>query len=1135
MQPISLSKYKSLIPEETYKFIYQLFKYLYINTPLEAQGEKLYNIIDIIFFKSLKAYQNSYEGKSVLSSLSFNDETFISEYSSFNSSDLFSKYYKYLTPFKNEEEYLALTPEDIIINIYKDATKTKYSLQTLNLIHNDIKYFFNELQKVSNDKKEKIILDKENEYFKKCTISVINYFNSVSKIYKYLDNNKEHIQNIKPTSDNLRALSYILAIFYYENVYAENNLDEKKFILEHFNSIGLTAKKIESTIGIDLKNINTDSSILTLINKLNIDVINKLSSEEKNVGGILYKMIDDSLETGPEFKNVLALCGVTCQDAISYYPKLKEMISESNTGSITEMYNNLMPNIINLYNRLIKIYSFLKKYKDIDKNYVSCTKDYVALSLLISCYLDNDNVSIFLTDNNIDFDKLLEILNLPKKEELIKLIESEEIDQSNIFKFKKILTKGYISSNSKQSITSNLIYKNLSEKEYSESEIINKIYNSVNNKILPLSFSKLVDKHIEEKENNRLLNLKEKLFKDVSIDVYNYLTVVYSYYQIFKKTKLSHEDAIQLSIIYGACKYDNLLNKYLESEGITTRKLTSFFNLDYIFDNYKINVEVLNKEFGKYIFDRDPNKITVHSIFENAFNPKLTNSVMLRQALFKYNKKPEDFLDIDDKLKKYELDLKNKKEHDDLVEAYGKINKNAEQINRAVLILYDYLKTNIKNNLLLQNDDDYKEMAILLVNLLPSSDRVEYFKMYNITLEYVLSLIGLKEIDLNNILKNKCKNELIYEFNNYYSSKYKINLEDYPQFVFDHNNLIKKILTDLNQDYSSLYDSVINKKEKRISPIDGIKMLGQENIKPIKEQSISFLAVYGDELAKHSKYINGALQELVFNNRIDDSIKDVNKALESVITEEKIEPKKLGFWESLFTLEEPVKVIKKYNPEKIGDLQDAIDKQLLSLTKELEGYEYIKKYIELYLTKLDEQLKELKENYSLLDVEVSDLKDIESFTKTLDQKTKREIINSKISTTETMTVLMKQELLSVHRAIINHFITINSLQTSKNTILPILASELIINAGNKSESDALELTNDLISLLQSVVNKNVNQAQQNLQKLKITSMSAEAFNSLNKEINLYLEDITRGQKLLDSSLKNENDLNQKEDIQILEK
>ena len=48
-------------------------------------------------------------------------------------------------------------------------------------------------------------------------------------------------------------------------------------------------------------------------------------------------------------------------------------------------------------------------------------------------------------------------------------------------------------------------------------------------------------------------------------------------------------------------------------------------------------------------------------------------------------------------------------------------------------------------------------------------------------------------------------------------------------------------------------------------------------------------------------------------------------------------------------------------------------------------------------------------------------------------------------------------------------------------------------------------------------------------------MSAEAFNSLNKEINLYLEDITRGQKLLDSSLKNENDLNQKEDIQIFEK
>jgi hypothetical protein len=247
---------------------------------------------------------------------------------------------------------------------------------------------------------------------------------------------------------------------------------------------------------------------------------------------------------------------------------------------------------------------------------------------------------------------------------------------------------------------------------------------------------------------------------------------------------------------------------------------------------------------------------------------------------------------------------------------------------------------------------------------------------------------------------------------------------------------------------------------------------------------------------------------------IDKYIEGINEALSAVV-EEKREPKKIGFWESMFSLEEPVTVVRKYNLEKIGDLQQAIDSQGLTLIQELQEYENVKTHIELYLDKLDKQLVELRKSYAELDDSFDNLDDIASFTGALNQKTKKELLASKISTVETMIVMMKQELVSVHRAIINHFITINALQTSKNAILPVLASELAINMGNKSESNAIDLTNNLFGLMQSVVNKNVDLTQSNLAKLRATSASNDLFASIDREVTQYLETVNRANKLLE--------------------
>ena len=1104
------------VPGDTARYVRQLLYYL----PSYLSGSKLGSYIfyeaDKILYKSLRAYQMyDKNGKNLLNLLGFNDDSYLESDDS-SLEDTFSNYYKYIVPCKKEEDIYLLTPEDIINNIYNKASYLKDDCKTLRLINNGYSddYLFKELKKVSINKKNEIIEKLNNEYFVNCPISVINYYKSVGKIYTYLNDNKDKIKTIVPSEDNIRALSYLLGLFYYENV--ATNIDifnEKEIILKYFKKIGLTKEKLESIIGIDLSKIDSEASIIVLKSKLNLDYIKTISNDNKYVGyifnGILHKETKDNLS----YKNILGLCNLTVFQLGSFYNYLDEQKKELNNTSVEEMYKNLIPETNLFLHRICKIYTYLINENNINKTYISSEEDYKVLSLLIENYLNRETLSVYLSENGLTFDKLLELLNLPKKEDLILNINNNIKKKKNITKFKSLLFYGYCSSKPNNQVTTDLIYKNLLCKDYSN-DLIARIFNSVTGINLQSNYSDQVSNYFIQKDNERKEQIKEELFKDVNIDVYNYLCIVYNYYMVLGDKGLSDEDREQLSIIFAACAHDERLNDYLDSIGFKRNVLSDSYNLKVRYDKYDMNIDVIKCFFSKYIFDRDKDKITVHSIFENAFEPKLNNSVKLRQALFKMGKEPEDFLDIDKKLEQYDIELKHKELNDRVVKEFDRIKSEAKNITIQTIKIYEYLKNNNKNELL-NNDSDYKEMAMLIAILNNNNEYIQFFNNYNITLDYVLSLIGLNESDLDTILNNKCNDKLILEFSDYYSQASYIYVSSYIHYIFDdESRIMKKIIKTLKNDFNEVKDSVLNKKEKKITPIEGINMLSKEEILPIKDKNISSLAIYGESLSKHSKYINDSLKELMFKDTIDKSIKDINLALGEVVEEKRV-PVEQSFWESMFSTKPSVKVVKKYNPEKLGDLQESIDNQLISLTKELQGYEFIKEYIELYLIKLEEELKELKNNYDSLDYNTYNLDDISDYTKALDNKTKQEILKSKISTIETMKVLMKQELLSVHRAIINHFVTINSLHTSKNAILPVLASEMAINKGNKSEGDALELTNSLLGLLQSVVNKNVLLTEQNLEKLKLSSLSGKSFEILDKEINLYLKDINRSNKILE--------------------
>ena len=1115
MNLINYEDYINIIPKETKEFINFLIYVLHCKNKAEIRGRLIHEKIDFLLFSALNVYGKiSEKNKSAMTSLGFDiDLNYYDEPGEYSKAKVFNDYYKFFVPYETEEEYVTATPEDIILGIYySNEYRNEDDRQAALLINGGLSDFLSGLRDISKEKKNSIIEDLENYYFTSCDISTENYLRTVSILYSYIKDEYDSLLTMKMTDDNLKAIAYTLGLFYYNNV---DNFDEKKVIVDYFNKLKMSDKIIEKTLDIDIivNNITKYSSIALLKSKLNIDLINDLT--DKSVGNVYYEMVNQTNKENTSFKHLFGIFNNSVESVLKFKDVLDAKKEENNGALYEDIYSGVLPNTIKLYDRLCQIYSYLSDYNNINEYYIKTNKDYVTLSLLISNYLDNDSISIFLNDKGISLDAILKELNLPKKEKLINDINNTEVDRTFISRFNYIISEGMCSNISKSELSPKNIYSNLYNPDYSKSSLIHNLYYNFTNEILPQAYKYLVDRNDKLREEDRINTLKEKLFKDVPIDVYNYLNIVYSYYCIFKNKKLSKEDAKQLSIIYAACRYDEKIRACLAHNGLTRKNLTNFFDLDYSYESTELNIDELEKEFRKYIFDRDPEKISVYSIFNNAFDPKLTNSVELRQALFEMNKKPEDFIDLEKLMQEYDKYLLEEKKHSEVSHSFTRFKEPARSLMKDVLKIYYYLINNVKSNKYLQTYNDYKEMAMLIACLDDHYDSSKYLKMNGITQDYVLSLIGLTREDLDNIYYSENRNDLITEFKNYYDGSKYIDKSAIIHYVFNEDNsLMRKITKSLGTNYDLVRDSVINKKEKKVTPEEGINMLQKEEILPVEVENISSIASYGEVLSKHSKFINDSLHELMFKDSIDESIQDVNTALSSVVQEERINVEQ-SFWQLMFSSKPAVKVVKKYNPEKVGDLQDAINSQLETLTKELQGYEYIEKYIELYLSKLNDQLEELKKSNDSIDVSNTNVDDIEGFTKALNNKTRKEMISSKISTLETMIVVMKQELLSVHRAMLNHFITINSLHTSKNAILPVLASEMIINRGNKSESEAIELTNNLIGLLQSVVNKNVDSTRENLEKLKVSSISTESFEALNKEIKLYLEDIDKKSKLLE--------------------
>lgn len=1157
METMTYKKFIDSVPEETTVYINRLLMYLfyfYNNDTMkmdvyDAQGNffmELFNESNIIKCLSVVAYGDlNEENKNRLKILGF-DKGIDIKYTNISNdtySHIFDRYcYFFSFDDKSEDDYRLLTPEEIIEYIYNNYGVSYSDVFSL---FNDFDKFKDYIHESMINKKGKIRMELTNKVNKKLDGELIRYFINVGSVYGFLTDHKNNIKRLPTSKDDIIVLSLLIALL--NNSYYDNYQDETKAIIDYCSKLGLNLKKLEEitnyTYSItDVRYV--DNSTMYVANNFE-KIINKNSN--LTITQIFYNLLNNAYNDSSAIKMILSECRLNKEDFNGLADVLADVKDNKEIEASEKIIVGLLPDAYNCMENIARWYTYLYyEYQQgkIDKCVVDDEKDLIALSVLIESYNYDTDLVEFLKENGINLESIAKVINNPLNNTI------SEYPNISLYRFKKYITSGNCYLKQKEDITSLDILNNVYDNNVEKSDIIKRIYNIITNKNLG-NISEKIESFYKDKEQKRKKTLEESLLKGISKDVYECLQLITCDYQQLEMYKDHIEPDIleSIAIISAIQKKDSLIHDYLNEKGLSIDniahaikisdsklKKNRFDAIDYTFD-----IDIINNVFKKYIFDRENKNISIYSILENVF--KLNNSFEFDKFLYQLNVNKSDFENINIKLDEFHKEqniINEKREIDELFKNCKKIetlmedtlrintyikdnyNKETSKINKDIIKTEkDIEALSLLTSIMLHDNDDKKALSVG-ESLCDNEIYCNKYLIHNgITLELILKILGITNKELNTIISSEYDKELILNYKKYISNS----IMDYYLMVrklFDnrYNKLLKKLTEMTGNKYEYLEEEIKNQKMRQLTPEEGIALLTEEVAPILSGESIIDVASYGDELSKHTFVINDALHNLVFTNNLEHSVDDINKLCDKVSMDYKEEHQGIL---SFFTnkKKEEIKPVDKSNI--VNEIKTSIADNSKVLIDELKGFEYIKKYIEAYLIKLNEYLSKLQDYKIIIGNKIDELNnidpsnDMKSYTELLNYMSLKDITDNKINTFNTAITLMSQELVKVHRAIVTHFITINALNTSNNAILPLIASEIALNIGTKSEGKALSVSKELFDLLQNVVNQNVVGTKDNLEKLSnINSLDPIALDSMNKNVISYLEMVKNSNELLDT-------------------
>lgn len=961
---------------------------------------------------------------------------------------LYKKYIDYFSFLDKEIDYLTLSP----LRIFNRALTKIYNEPK------NIELYLISLQKAleilpnntkMNEIEKKYLSEIRNDLYEKASIDVIKVVENASIIFqKAKDNFSDY--------NDLSSITILMSIL-----------------------LTSSCKEIQSKLSTYEFDIVNKEKYSTFIENEKVDyILVKYYFEKylkyKNINELFLALFNRNVTNSVEVEKIFLNAGLTKEKAKSI------LLTPSKKEIITEFYADTVPKEKGDYQLICSMYNSVNTH-----NKRLYPNDNMYLTLIAFDYQNNGKLSKYFLENGITLDMILAKYNL-------ELSDSQYIDYQTYLN--KVLI-GYKDAKDKLKFMASSKFVIDLFNTFAKNKT-NNLDSDINN------YYKLIEIKETEASYERIYKGKDKIYIDflnTSYEIYDKLRNLDVVNSILSQTDLkvlSILITLELITLY-IPTIDTIKNTVL-NENIINEALGDVYNVNFsLYSEVEnlININISNgnesttlkqkindinhpveveKVFGSYLDDDLLN--TLYKLFE----VEKDNSLILKK-LFMGKTIDEIKSNIDNEV----IRVATKKKYDEYQKLLCMPNDNACDSTKQLLnklcminltdikanILYEFVAMNFDNNTL----DFYQEAL----------------ERYGITKEILSEKFGFINCKL-------AYNEINLE--NF------VALEDY--FTIQNNghkykNSIQNILINLIAD--GYFDELITNKKallyelketKKYIPslTETIENLQSIPIEEVNIDSLSEIMKFGDALNGEYELVTSEERKALESDSSALSIQTINDLLS------KKNKRKKGFWASLFEPYEEEKTITD-----IPTLKEAINKNIVILSKELLTFDLVRKYISVYFTKNLEYVNKSSEALALLNERLSKLnpKDTFEYASFLEVNSMKTIMTEKNKRFNVTSSLLNQELYKINAAIVNHFITINALEMARDDLIPLIGSEVIIGTGFISNNNAMQITNDVIGLFQAILAQNVEQTKIMLERLN--NMPNIDVTKLNANVNGYIE------------------------------
>lgn len=264
---------------------------------------------------------------------------------------------------------------------------------------------------------------------------------------------------------------------------------------------------------------------------------------------------------------------------------------------------------------------------------------------------------------------------------------------------------------------------------------------------------------------------------------------------------------------------------------------------------------------------------------------------------------------------------------------------------------------------------------------------------------------------------------------------------------------------------------MINKKsyEDSLTILQKKDLLEQMDLPELNPFSNTSLLRYSNALNFHSKNIEGPYNELMRSDTIVDATNSIHDTIDSLYVEKEVSSEQ-GFLSKLIFGEQEVEKEVKLNPDAMEKLRNDLHVGGISLEKEIKIYGGLLDYMKAFYKKNKLRIEETEKQIEMLKSQKESFSD-DAF-ELMRLQSALEILESYRNSFVSTDALFKSEIFKVYNAIVSHFMVLNSIRTTKETLVPIIESEGIIGKGIDNEKDVINVIHEMSSLFNNLVKNN---------------------------------------------------------------